>query len=277
MKTIGTKLQSLRKNKNMTQAQLAEVLNVSPQSVSKWEHDLSAPDIAMLPVIARFFGITMDELFSYRLDALNYKERFIQFMINNGVLQFGEFRLKSGRISPYFIDTGNYRSASQIAKLGEFYAECMREHNVETNLLVGNTSREIPIMIAASLVLFNRYGMDIQYYIDHSVGKQPDIHDKVTLIKDTLTSGGTLKETLKVLRENSGQKVTNVIVSVDRMERGEGASLSARRELEEIYGVKVHSIVTLDDIIGAAEKGIIGGTEHLAALRKYREKYGEWK
>ena len=158
---IGTKIQTLRKNKNMTQSQLAEVLSVSSQSISKWENNLSVPDISLLPIIARYFGITMDELFNYRLDALNYKERFIRFMADNGVLQFGEFRLKSGRTSPYYINTGNYKSASQISKLGEFYAECIREHNVESNLLIGNTHREIPIVIATSMTLFNRYGTDI--------------------------------------------------------------------------------------------------------------------
>lgn len=152
MQQIGTKIQTLRRNKNLTQAQLAEVLSVSSQSVSKWENNQSLPDIALLPVIARYFGITMDELFNYRLDALNYKERFIRFMADNGVLQFGEFKLRCGRISPYFINAGNYKSASQIAKLGEFYAECIRENNIDSNLLLGNTYHEIPIMIVASIV-----------------------------------------------------------------------------------------------------------------------------
>ena len=91
---------------------MAEVLSVSSQSVSKWENHLSVPDISLLPIIARYFGITMDELFNYRLDALNYRERFIRFMADNGVLQFGEFQLQRGRISPYFINTGNYKSAN---------------------------------------------------------------------------------------------------------------------------------------------------------------------
>ena len=100
MQTIGSKIKMLRRNKGMTQEKLADVLSVSSQSVSKWENNLSLPDVELLPMIARFFGITMDELFNYRLDALNYKERFIRFMVDNGVLKFGEFKLKSGRISP---------------------------------------------------------------------------------------------------------------------------------------------------------------------------------
>ncbi|MBQ9151224.1 MAG: helix-turn-helix domain-containing protein, partial [Clostridia bacterium] len=96
---IGDKIRSLRKNKNITQTQLAEALSVSSQSVSKWENHVSVPDISVLPVIARYFGITMDDLFSYRLDALNYKERFIRFMMDNGMLRFGEYPLKSGRVS----------------------------------------------------------------------------------------------------------------------------------------------------------------------------------
>ena len=110
MEHMGIKIHTMRKNKKITQAQLAEVLSVSSQSVSKWENGLSVPDISMLPIIARYFGITMDELFNYRTDALNYKERFIRFMADNGVLQFGEFRLKSGRLSPYVIDSSQYRS-----------------------------------------------------------------------------------------------------------------------------------------------------------------------
>lgn len=271
---IGTKIQVLRKNKKMTQSQLAEVLSVSSQSVSKWENNLSVPDISLLPIIARYFGITMDELFNYRLDALNYKERFIRFMADNGVLQFGEFKLQSGRISPYFINTGNYKSASQISKLGEFYAECMRENNVESNLLAGNTHREIPIMIATSMVLFTRYGIDINYSIDSAVGKRLEVSDRVTLIKDTLTSGNTLKTNLRALQAGTRQNVSDVIVSVDRMEKGNGLSLSARHEIEKTFDVKIHAIVTLNDVIRAVENGIVGGMEHLEAIKRYREKYG---
>lgn len=274
MDLIGTKIQTLRKNKNLTQSQLAEVLSVSPQSVSKWENQLSVPDISLLPVIARYFGITMDELFNYRLDALNYKERFIRFMADNNVLRFGKFKLQSGRISPYFIDTGNYKSGSQISKLGEFYAECMRENNVETNLLMGNTHQEIPIMLATSMILFSRYGMDINYNIDSSVGKHPDTSDRITLIKDTLTSGNTLKSNLQALSNKSGHPVTDIIVSVDRMERGNNSNMSARHEIEKEFHVRIHGIVTLDDIIRAMEKEIIGGKDNLNAVKCYRETYG---
>ena len=274
MELIGTKIQTLRKNKNITQAQLAEVLSVSSQSVSKWENHLSVPDISLLPIIARYFGITMDELFNYRLDALNYRERFIRFMADNGVLQFGEFQLQSGRISPYFINTGNYKSASQISKLGEFYAECIREHNVESTLLAGNTHREIPIMIATSMALFNRYGIDIHYSIDATVGKKMDARDKVTLIKDTLTSGNTLHANLQAIRNSTGKCVSDVIVSVDRMEKSAVSAWPARCELEKVHDVQIHAIVTLDDIIRAVETGVIGGTEYLDAIKRYREDYG---
>lgn len=274
MELIGNKIQSLRKNKNMTQAQLAEVLAVTSQSVSKWENHLSAPDISLLPIIARFFGITMDELFNYRLDALNYRERFIRFMADNGVLQFGQFQLQSGRVSPYFINTGNYKSASQITKLGEFYAECFREHNLSTNLLLGNTHRDIPIMIATGMALFSRYGIDIQYNINSTVGKKIDARDQVTLIKDTLTSGKTLHTNLQVTQTAIENRVTDVIVSVDRMERSASSPLSARHELEQKHGVQIHAIVTLDDIIRAVETGVIGGTEYLDAIKHYRDDYG---
>lgn len=274
MELIGTKIQTLRKNKSITQAQLAEVLSVSSQSVSKWENHLSVPDISLLPIIARYFGITMDELFNYRLDALNYRERFIRFMADNGVLQFGEFQLQSGRISPYFINTGNYKTASQISKLGEFYAECIREHNVESTLLAGNTHREIPIMIATSMALFNRYGIDIHYSIDATVGKKMDARDKVTLIKDTLTSGNTLHANLQAIRNSTGKCVSDVIVSVDRMEKSAVSVWSARCELERVHDVQIHAIVTLDDIIRAVETGVIAGTEYLDAIKRYREDYG---
>lgn len=274
MKSLGKKIRTLRKNKNMTQEQLAEVLSVSAQSVSKWENELSTPEVAILPVIARYFGITMDELFNYRLDALNYKERFIRFMVDNGVLKFGEFKLRSGRISPYFINTGNYKSGSQISKLGEFYAECIREHNVSGNLLVGNTGQEIPLLIATSMILYSKYGIDINYCIDNEIGKTLDAGDEMTLIRDTLASGNTLRTTLQRIKEEAGKGVSDVIVSVDRMEKGEHSAMSALHEIEKEYGVKIHSIVTLDDIIHALESGVIAGEEYLDAMKRYKEEYG---
>jgi len=271
---IGLKLQMLRRNKRITQAELAEVLSVSAQSVSKWENGLSTPDISILPIIARYYGITMDELFNYRLDALNYKERFIRFMADNGVLQFGQFRLKSGRQSPYVIDSSQYRFGSQIMKLGEFYAECIREHNIECSVLAANSVREIPILIAANIVLFNRYGLDIPYCIGTSVGKRLAKNDKAVLIVDTITSGATLRAYLDSLEPDARAAVTDVITSVDRAEKGEGTLRSSCCEIERKYGVRIHSIVTVKDILRAIENGVVGNREYYEKLMEYTDTYG---
>lgn len=274
MKSIGQKIRSLRKNKKLTQEQLAEALSVSAQSVSKWENQISTPDVALLPIIARYFGITMDELFNYRLDALSYKERFIRFMADNGVLRFGGFRLQSGRISPYFINTGDYRSGSQITKLGEFYAHCINEHGIRGNLLVGSTNKDIPLMVSTGMILYQKYGLDMNYSVIQSIGKKPDARDEMILIQDALTSGNTLKENLNKIKQTAGKYPASVIVSLDRMERGEDTTVSALHEIEAEYDVKIFPVVNAQDIIRALENGVIAGAEYLDVMKEYQQKYG---
>ena len=273
MDVIGNKIRVLRRNKNMTQEELAEILLVSPQAISKWENGQSTPDIELLPVIARYFGITMDEFFNYRLDALNYKERFIRFMVDNGVLKFGEFKLNSGRVSPYFIDTGNYKSAAQIAKLGEFYAECIRENNIQAQMLYGNTERETPLVVSTSMIMFKKYGIDAGYGINNEIGAFLKAGMEVVIIEDTLTSGDTLRTTIEKIKNEIGAQISGVVVSVDRQEKGRHGSGTARCEIEKEFGIKIFSIVTLEDIISAMNNGVISA-EYLEQLKRYQSQYG---
>lgn len=284
MGTIGSNIRKLRVSKGDTQEQLAKELQISFQSVSKWENGAASPDISFLPLIAEYFGVTIDELFSYKLNALSYKERFIKFMVNSGVLKFGEFKLKSGRISPYFINTGNYKTGSQISKLGDFYAECIKEHEIKADALYGPAYKGISLAISTGIILFNRYGLDWNYCFDRKevkdhgeggmiVGYQFKNGDKIVIVEDAITSGKALRESITKIKQLADVKVTDMIISVDRMEVG-NSNMSAVMEVEAEFGIKVHSIITVNDIITAIENGVVPGLEHLDKMKKYRELYG---
>ncbi|MBQ2755936.1 MAG: helix-turn-helix domain-containing protein [Oscillospiraceae bacterium] len=270
---IGEKIRLLRKNKNVTQTQLAEALSVSSQSVSKWENHLSAPDLTVLPEIARYFGITMDELFNYRLDALNYKERFIRFMVNNSMLSFGEFKLERGSISPYIVRVGDDLTGSQMSKLGEFYAECIREHRIEDNCLIGIDNREVSLVIATSMTLFNKYGVDSYHCVGCNAENTAFETRNITLITDVITSGATLSTEIEKIKSKTNKYPSDVVVCVDRMERSDNSPLSAKHEIERKYGLKIHSIVNTDDIINAIESGAITADEYLDKMNGYMKRY----
>lgn len=227
----------------------------------------------MLPIIARYFGITMDELFHYRLDALTYKERFIRFMADNDVLKFGEFRLKSGRISPYFLSTERYSSGAQLTKIGEFYAECIRENNIHTNLLWASTDKESHIITAVGMIMYMKYGLDISCHISNTTGMLSAAQGEITVLKDTMASGDTLRNIMQTIRDNTGKYPSNVVLSVDRLEKGLRTDMTTTNEVQKEFGVKVFSIVTVDDIICALENSVIPGTEYLEAMKAYRKQY----
>ena len=273
MKTISEKIKALRLSKRLTQNGLAEALSVSVQTVSKWENGISSPDISLLPCIARFFGISIDELFGYRLEALNQKERLIRFLYDNGMLRFGEFKLKSGRISPYLIQGVHYHNSSQIAKLGEFYADALRDNCLENSCLVSAGAREAPLAVSAAIALYNKYGCDTPCCTETKLLSEKALNVNTVIITDTFTSGKTLCEALQRIKNAAGKYPTDAIVCVDRNERTDNTFLTARHETEKAFGLKIHSMVNAQDIINSIERSVIPAIAYLDALRKYTEEY----
>ena len=214
-----------------------------------------------------------------------YKQEFIRFMVSNGVLKFGEFTLKSGRIAPYFINTGNYKTGKQLAKLGEYYAACIEENGLQAETLVGPAYKGIPLSVATAIASFHQYGKEFNYCFDRKeakdhgegglfVGKQLVDGEKVIIIEDVMTSGKALREILPKLEAAAKVNVVGMIISVDRQEKALNSELSAVSEAKKEFDIDVYSVVTMNDIIAAIEDGVVDGKEHLPAMYKYRETYG---
>lgn len=216
---------------------------------------------------------------------LNYKQRFIKFMVENGVLTFGEFTLKSGRKAPYFINTGNYKTGAQLARLGEYYAECIVDNGIDGETLVGPAYKGIPLAVTTAVALWNNHGKDLNYCFDRKevkdhgegglfVGKQLKDGEKVILVEDVMTSGKALREMLPKLEAAAKVNVTGMVISVDRQEKALNSDISAVQEAYKEFGIKVYSIVTMEDIISAIEDGIIEGRQYLEKMKEYRAVYG---
>ena len=216
---------------------------------------------------------------------MTYKQQFIKFMVDNGVLKFGEFTLKSGRVAPYFINTGNYKTGAQLSRLGEYYARCIEDNEIKADTLVGPAYKGIPLAVTTAVSLYTKYGRELNYCFDRKeakdhgegglfVGKQLVDGERVILIEDVMTSGKALREMLPKLQQTANVTIAGMVISVDRMEKGLESNLSAVQEVYKEFGVKVYSIVTMADIIAAIEDGIIEGKKYLAKMKEYRKTYG---
>ena len=216
---------------------------------------------------------------------MNYKEQFIRFLAECGVLKFGTFKLKSERIAPYFLNAGEYKTGAQIKRLGEFYADCIVNSGVQADVLFGPAYKGIPLAISASVALYEKYGKNVGFCFDRKevkdhgeggmfVGTQPKDGGKVVIIEDVMTSGKALKEVLPKLRGAAKVDVAGMIITVHRMEKALDSDRSAVPQAYAEEGVKVYSIVTIQDIIAALGAGIIDGREHVPAIRAYLEEYG---
>ncbi|MDO5409693.1 MAG: orotate phosphoribosyltransferase [Lachnospiraceae bacterium] len=189
-----------------------------------------------------------------------YKQEFIEFMVDCSVLKFGDFVTKSGRKTPFFINTGFYRTGAQLRKLGEYYAKAISAtFGTDFDILFGPAYKGIPLSVAASMAMSEHYDTDIKYCSnrkevkDHGdtgilLGSPIADGDRVVIIEDVTTAGTSIGETLPIIKAQADAKVLGLVVSVDRMERGKGEK-SALQEIKETYGFETTAIVTMADVV----------------------------
>lgn len=189
----------------------------------------------------------------------NYKKEFIEFMVDCQVLKFGEFILKSGRKSPFFMNAGAYVTGAQLRKLGEYYAKAIHAHyGDDFDVLFGPAYKGIPLAVAVSMAISELYGKDVRYCSnrkeekDHGdagilLGSKLKDGDRVVIIEDVTTSGKSIEETFPILKAQGNVEIKGLIVSLNRMERGKGEK-SAMDEIQDLYGFSTAAIVNMAEV-----------------------------
>ena len=258
MNSLGKTIKRLRMCKGETQEQLAEKLHISCQAVSKWENGIAQPDISLLTPISDHFGITIDELFDHKLNAYTSKERFIQLMVGSGVLSFAD----DGH---YKINSENFTTNSQIAKIGECFADCIRENNLEYDAIMGLAYHGIAFSSATAYSLYQKYGVSTAYLYDRQMpdsrgrticGYSPVDGDRIIIIDDMIGSSLSLDSRLERLLSTVKIDVAAVVTIVDTRAINQDGT-NGTEYIEEKYSTKVFTLITDEDIRKAREKHVV--------------------
>lgn len=222
----------------------------------------------------------------------SYKQEFIEFMVDCQVLKFGEFILKSGRKSPFFMNAGGYVTGAQLKKLGEYYAKAIHDkYGDDFDVLFGPAYKGIPLAVVTSVAFSELYGKEIRYCSDRKeekdhgadkgsfLGSKLKDGDCVVMIEDVTTSGKSMEETVPKVRGAANVEIVGLMVSLDRMEVGKGGKQCALDEVKELYGFETNAIVTMKEVVehlhNKPYKGnIIINDEMKAAIDAYYAQYG---
>lgn len=222
-----------------------------------------------------------------------YKEEFIDFMVESDVLKFGDFTLKSGRKSPFFMNAGAYVTGSQLSRLGEYYAKAIYDnYGADFDVLFGPAYKGIPLSVATTIAFHKLYGKEIRYCSnrkevkDHGdtgilLGSKIKDGDKVVIIEDVTTSGKSIEETFPIVKAQGDVEIIGLMVSLNRMEKGKGDKC-ALDEIKEIYGMEANAIVTMEEVIQhlynkPCQGKIVIDDDMKAKIDAYYEEYGAKK
>lgn len=219
-----------------------------------------------------------------------YKQEFIEFMVESQVLKFGEFTLKSGRKSPFFMNAGAYVTGAQLRKLGEYYARAIHDnYGLDFDVLFGPAYKGIPLSVATTMAISELYGKEIRYCSnrkevkDHGdtgilLGSKLKDKDRVVIIEDVTTSGKSIEETFPIIKAQADVEVKGLIVSLNRMERGKREK-SALEEIKDLYGFPTAAIVSMKDVVEhlynrECQGKVVIDDQIKAAIDAYYEQYG---
>ena len=220
-----------------------------------------------------------------------YKQQFIEFMLECQVLKFGDFTLKSGRKSPFFMNAGAYVTGAQLRKLGEYYAKAIHDHyGLDFDVLFGPAYKGIPLSVATTMAISELYGKEIRYCSnrkevkDHGdtgilLGSKLKDGDRVVIIEDVTTSGKSIEETFPIIKAQADVEIKGLMVSLNRMERGLDTEKSALEEIKDKYGFDANAIVTMEEVVSCLYNKPYHGTIYIddelkASIDAYYEQYG---
>ena len=210
----------------------------------------------------------------------DYQKKFLDFAIDVGVLRFGEFTLKSGRVSPYFFNSGLFNTGASLARLGRYYAQAVMESGIEFDIIYGPAYKGIPLASTLAIALADHHDRDVPYCFNRKEAKThgeggiivgAELEGRILIIDDVISAGTSVRESVDIIN-TAGAKTAGVVIALDRQECGQGET-SAIQEVEKDYELNVANIVCLDNLVEYLES-TTDETNHLIAIQKYRQQYG---